>query len=57
MIWFIIGAILGALQLGIPLMMGKRVVTMPVLYIGVGAALGAGVYGTILWLVTSWVFG
>ena len=47
MIWFAIGAILGALQLGLPILLGKRQVQGPVIFVGVGAVLGALVYGTI----------
>lgn len=54
-IWYAIGAVLGGLQLGLPILQGKREVAMPILFVAVGAALGALVYGSILWLVTSWL--
>ena len=53
--WYAVGAVLGALQLGLPILRGTREVAMPVLFVAVGAALGALVYGTLLWLITSWL--
>ena len=57
MIWFAIGAVLGALQLGLPILLGKREVQGPVIFVGVGAILGALVYGTILWLIVTQLLG
>jgi hypothetical protein len=54
-LWYVIGAVLGALQLGLPIAQGKREVQMPVLFVAVGAALGALVYGSLLWGITSWL--
>ena len=57
MIWFAIGAVLGALQLGLPILLGKRQVQGPVVFVSVGAILGALVYGTILWLIFTRLLG
>ena len=57
MIWFAMGAVLGAIQLGLPILRKKRQVEGPFVFIGVGAILGALVYGTILWLIGSQLLG
>jgi hypothetical protein len=57
MIWFLLGAALGAAQLAVPIVRGTRESEMPVLFIAFGAALGAAVYGTILWALATYVFG
>ncbi len=57
MIWFVIGAALGALQLGLPILRKKREVEVPVIFISVGAILGTLVYGTILWLIATKLLG
>lgn len=54
-VWYAIGAVLGALQLGLPIAQGKREVAMPILFVSVGAGLGALVYGSLLWLLASWL--
>jgi len=57
MIWFVIGAILGAVQLGLPLVRKQRRTEMPLLFVGVGAILGALVYGSIMWAIATYIFG
>ena len=51
MLWYALGAALGALQLAVPLASGRRKSEMPFLFVIIGAVLGSAVYGTILWLV------
>lgn len=51
MIWFVIGGILGAIQLAISLARRNWESEGPALFITFGAILGAGVYGTILWAI------
>ena len=51
MVWFIIGGVLGALQLAVSLARRDWRSESPPLFIGFGALIGASVYGTILWLI------
>ena len=46
--WFIVGAILGVIQLSITIIRGKRVVNAPVLFLIFGAIIGSIFYGNVL---------
>lgn len=53
MIWFLIGAALGCLQLGISVSKKAEPLEHPVRGYLISAVFGAAVYGTILWLLAS----
>lgn len=51
MIWFLVGAGLGCVQMAISLARKPMTVEHPYQGFAVAAALGAAIYGTILWLI------
>jgi hypothetical protein len=56
MAWFVIGAILGCLQLLWSLQRRSSPMDHPVAGIATSAIFGAVVYGTILWLIARYFF-
>ena len=53
--WFIVGAILGVLQLSITKNKKKRVVKGPFLFLIFGAIIGSVFYGNIITLVDKYI--
>lgn len=53
--WFLIGAGLGVVQMGVSLVRKPISMGHPIQGFAVAAILGAAIYGTILWLVATFI--